>query len=299
MGLASIDAFLDLAEREPDPGPDFRTSLRRLRRGLVVAPADPERRERGAMLAFVVIAHLLFALLLRGAMRPWFPAQSREEPITVTFVSLRPPVAKPQPVVVPEPIARVPSPAHTPSLPHATNVPRTSTNAPSSALARPAALAPSAVPRADELRATVVPAVPRVDAPPSPAVLYDRTGTLQVPSVATPAAPRDLLAHRNYSYMLPGAPRADSPDFHVTPGRSPQDVVNTAGRILSSLIAGVPPRPDGNGAYVQAADRGLRMSGRDSDPCEDIALDMADVNPDDGKVREQAAARWERSCEGK
>jgi hypothetical protein len=61
--------------------------------------------------------------------------------------------------------------------------------------------------------------------------------------------------------------------------------------------AGTPP--DGNGAYVQRADRGLRMSGRDSDPCEDIALNMADVDPDDAKVREQAEARYETSCEGK
>lgn len=130
-------------------------------------------------------------------------------------------------------------------------------------------------------------------------MLYDPIGRLLVPPAPTAAAPRDLLARKHYSYMLPGAPHANSPDFRVTPGRSPQDVVNTAGRIVSGMIGGVAARPDGNGAYVQSADRGLHMSGRDSDPCEDIALDMADVNPDDAQVRERAEARYEQSCEGK
>ena len=45
-----------------------------------------------------------------------------------------------------------------------------------------------------------------------------------------------------------------------------------------------------------AADRGLWTSDRDSDPCEDIALNM--VNLEDASVRKEAEERYEQSCEG-
>ena len=304
MGLASIDAFLDLAEHESDPVVIVRSSLRRLRRG-AGAPADPERRERLATLVFVVLAHALIALLLRSAMRPWSPPQGREQPLVVTFVTLPPPVADVRPVALPEPVAHAPAravaPSHAPAVSrsqaHPVPAPRPTTFTPP-LVSVDAAAASVAATRADALHATVVPAMPGNGVTP-PAVLYNRNGTLLVPPAPTTAAPRDLLARKNYAYMLPGAPLANSPDFHVTPGPSPQDVVNTTGRILSHMLGVAAARSDGTGIYAQAADRGLRTSGRDSDPCEDIALDIADVDPDDVKLREQAEARYEQSCEDK
>jgi hypothetical protein len=78
---------------------------------------------------------------------------------------------------------------------------------------------------------------------------------------------------------------------------SPQDAVNAAARIVGGLIGGVAARPDQNGIVLTAPDRGLRTSNRDSDPCEDIALDMADLNAS-AREREQAEDRYERNCEG-
>lgn len=98
--------------------------------------------------------------------------------------------------------------------------------------------------------------------------------------------------------MLPGGARANSPDFHVRPGISPQGVVDAIGKAISGSIAGVAARPDGNGLVQVASDRGLRTSGRDTDPCQDIAQDMMDVDPGDTHAREQSEQRYQRSCEG-
>jgi hypothetical protein len=97
--------------------------------------------------------------------------------------------------------------------------------------------------------------------------------------------------------MLPGGARKNSLDFHVHDDPSPQDAVNTAARIVGGLIGNVAARPDQNGIVLAAPDRGMRTSGRDTDPCQDIALDEVDLNAS-AKEREQADDRYARNCEG-
>lgn len=97
--------------------------------------------------------------------------------------------------------------------------------------------------------------------------------------------------------MLPGGARKGSPDFHVRDDPSPQDAVNAAAGIVSGLIGGVAARPDLNGIVMSAPGTGMRTSGRDTDPCDDIALDAADLGAS-AKEREQASDRLERNCQG-
>lgn len=96
--------------------------------------------------------------------------------------------------------------------------------------------------------------------------------------------------------MLPGAPRSDSPDFHVRDDPSPQDIVNPVlAFVAQSLANGRRARPDAHGLVNVAADRGMRMSGWNSDPCEDITQSLVDP---DAKAREEATERYAQSCEG-
>lgn len=130
--------------------------------------------------------------------------------------------------------------------------------------------------------------------------LYDITGKPRLPPPPSPfPTPRDLLARRPASPMLPGAPGPHSPDFHVQADVAPRDAVDRAGRILGGLIANadaVRSSVDGNGALVMAPDRGVRTSDRWSDPCQDIEQDT--LNLDDAKIREQADEHYQASCEG-
>ena len=288
--MASFDDFLDLAGRGPVPARPVRASLQRVRPRQPGA-ADRERRHRAVILAGVALAHLLLGLMLREAMRPSPQAEGRDDHLIVTFIVRVPPAPRVEPAAAP------PAPSRIARAPHSTQA----TGPPHAPLAthRDARGA---------LQAVDVSAPPGSFAPPGPSgaiattpappvSLYGPDGRLRVPPAASPATPRNLLERRSAAWMLPGAPRPDSPDFYVTRGKSPQDYVNGTARILSGLIAGVPSRPDGNGMVPAIADRGLRMSGRDSGPCEDLAIDLADVDPDHVKVREQAQERWEKTCE--
>ena len=274
MRLASIDAFWDLASREPAPKPALRLSLRRLAPLAAVTPDQRAidqraRRQNALILAGIALLHVLLLLGLRIAMQPPQFVRTREvAPLQITFIErpvpviVKPPPAVPQPRVTPTPQRFVPRPD---ALQAVTIAPRT------------------------------VPAP--VVAPPPKASLYGTDGAAQVPAAPTFTPPRDPLARRHVDWMLPGAARKDSPDFHVRDDPSPQDAVNTVARIASGLIGGVAVRPDQNGVVLSAPDRGMRTSGRDSDPCDDIALDVADPNAS-AKEREQAGDRYERNCQG-
>jgi hypothetical protein len=276
--LASIDAFWDLAALEPASRRALRLSLRRLAPPASVAPDQRAidrraRRQNALILAGIALLHVLLLLGLRIAMQPPQFVRTREiAPLQITFIERRPALVVPKPFVsspvVPQPRA-IPTPQHV-------------------------------VPRADALQAvTIAPRtvpIPAVAQPPK-ALVSATDDETQVPAASQPAPPRDLLAHRSVDWMLPGGARKDSPNFHVRDDPSPQDAVNTTAGIVAALIGGVAARPDQNGIVLSAPDRGLRTSGRDSDPCDDIALDTVDLNAS-AKEREQAGDRLERHCQG-
>ncbi len=231
------------------------------------------------ILGGVALLHVLFVLALRAAMHPLAAAHHEvSTPLQITFIERRPALVVPTHIVTP------PAPV----------VPR-------HALLQPRSLPQTQpiAPRMDALQAvTIESSVKPVETAPPRAVLFDTDGALRVSQAPQPSHPRNLLAHRNVSFMLPGGARTNSPDLHVRPDLSPQSVVNSAGRVVSQLLGNAArvERTDSDGVAPMAADRGLRTSGRDSDPCEDIALDMVDLN--DAKARDQAEARYEKSCEG-
>jgi len=274
--LASIDAFWDLASREPAPKPALRLSLRRLGSPASVTPDQRAidqrtRRQNALILIGIALLHVLLLLALRAVMQPPRFVGAREAaPLQITFIE-RPALVVPKPIVAP------------PAVPRPRAIPTQQ----------------RFVPRTDALQAvTIQPRVPvPVVAQPPKAQLYSSDGALLVPPEPTQTPPRDLLAHRSASAMLPGAPRRDSPDFHMRDDPSPQDAVNTGLAIVAGLMSHAAPRPDQNGIVLSAPDRGLRTSGRESDPCDDIALDTIDLNAS-AKEREQAGDRLERNCQG-
>lgn len=221
------------------------------------------------IIGVVVLLHVVLLLALRAAMQPAPMIRSVESaPLQITFIERHASPIQPAP--------RIPPP-----IPHSPFMPRPS------------------VPPADALQAvTIAPRVAPDEPAPPKASLYSSDGALLTPDAPTQPLPRDLMSHRSASWMLPGQGRVHSPDFHVRPGISPQDVVNTAGRVISGLLANSAnaTRSDINGITPTAADRGLRTSDRDSDPCEDIALNM--VNLEDAGMRKEAEERYEQSCEG-
>jgi len=275
--LASIDAFWDLAALEPASKPALRLSLRRLAPPASHSPDQRAidqrtKRQNTLILAGIALLHVLLLLGLRAAMQPPQVARTREAtPLQITFIERRPAavVAKP---VVPQPAVPLPRVTPTPQR---------------------------FVPRTDALQAVTI--QPRVPVPvatqPPKALLYGSDGAPLAPAAPTWTPPRDPLARRHVSFMLPGGARSDSPDFHVRDDPSPQDAVNTAARIVGGLISHVAPRPDQNGIVLSGPDRGMRTSGRDSDPCDDIALDSVDLNAS-AKEREQADDRLARNCQG-
>ena len=268
--MASIDAFWDLAAREPAPNRTLRASLRCLH---AVATSTTDRsatKQRTLILIGIALLHVLMLLALRAAMHPPKFAHTREAaPLQITFIERQPALVVPKPIVVP-PVQQ----------PRTTPTPQ------------------RFVPRPDALQAvTIAPRPAPVAAGPPKALLYSAEGKLLAPTAPASNPPRDLLAHRSVDWMLPGGARKNSPDFHVRDDPSPQDAVNTAARIVSGLIGGVAARPDQNGIVLSAPDRGLRTSDRGSDPCDDIAVDTVDLNAS-AKEREQAEERYERNCQG-
>ncbi len=274
--MASIDAFWDLAACEPPSKPVLRMSLLRCGQDATSKTDRRAAHERTLILTGIALLHALFMLVLLSAMRPMPRVHQRQDlPLQITFIERHATVDP----VVPAPTTMSP-PIPQPQTPHPL-------------------LSQRMTPRTDALQAVEMPPRPQsVDVTPQRASLYDATGALQVPAAAAPPPRRDLLAHRSAAWMLPGAARADSPDFHVRAERSPRDVINSAGGMVSGLLANGARvmRTDSDGVAPVVADRGVRTSGRDTDPCEDIALDMTDLA--DAKVREQAEERYEQSCEG-
>jgi hypothetical protein len=275
--LANIDAFLEFADQSSDPKPPRRASLRWVmaRRGVF---SDASRRERVLAALAVVAIEIATVFFLRGAMRTVHDrSRGADVPLIVTFIT------RPRNETVEAAAARPPT---------------------ATAKLKPVMtiLAPRLVRRDDALRAVIVPPPPtQVHATPadqpSTVHLYNPDGELVLPSAPFTPPPRDLLAHRDASYMIPGAARSDSPDFHVRPGLAPRDVVNRAGRILSGLIGNAGKGvADSTGQPVPVADRGVRTSGRDSDPCEDLAIDRLDL--DDPDRAEQADERYAQFCQG-
>ena len=277
--MASIDAFWELAAGESVSKTAQRVSLRRLAPAAMPVIDRRAERQRAWILVGVALLHALFLLALRAAMHPLAVVHHEAStPLQITFIERRPALVVPTHIVTP------PAPVVTPQ---ALLQPRS--------LPQPQRIAP----RTDALQAvTIESPVKPVETTPPRAVLFDTDGALRVSQTPQPSHPRNLLAHRNVSFMLPGGARSNSPDFHVRPGLSPQSVVNSAGRAVSQLIGNAArvERTDSDGVAPVVADRGLRTSGRDSDPCEDIALDMVDLN--DAKTRDQAEEQYEQSCEG-
>lgn len=276
MRLASIDAFWDLASREPASKPALRLSLRWLTPPVSVTPGQRAidqrtKRQNASILIGIAVLHVLLLLGLRAAMQPPQVTRTREAtPLQITFIERRPALLVPKPTV-PQPA--VPQPRVTPT-------PR------------------RFVPRTDALQAvTIQPKVPVPVVTQPKALLYSSDGTLLAPAAPTWTPPRDPLARRHVSWMLPGGARKGSPDFHVRDDPSPQDAVNTAARIVGGLIGNVAARPDQNGVVLGAPDRGMHTSGRESDPCDDLALDSVDLNAS-AKEREQADDRLARNCQG-
>lgn len=241
MRLASIDAFWDLAACAPVPKDATRASLRRLRPAAVSTIDPSATRERLLIIAVVVLLHVALMLALRAAMQPAPMAHPVTlMPLQITIIERR--------VMLIQPAPRTPPP-----MPHSLFAPR-----------------PSAL-RADALQAVVIAprVVPSPDTPPTNALLYDRDGTMHLPS-ASASAKRDPFAWRSPSAKLPGADsRGNAPE--VRAGRSPQQTVELVGALLF-----------GGGHY---------------DPCQGIELQM--VNLDDADARAEAEARYERSCEGR
>ena len=269
--MASIDAFLDFAAREPAPERAVRASLRRLRPSAAMPAIRGIQWERSLILAAVVVLHVLLFLGLRALMRPDTATHDAAlAPFQIIFIDRRD-----APL---QPAMRIQR-----SIPHSSPMPR------QSALHVDALQAVTIAPRAAVTE----------HAQPDHVSLYGPDGALLAPDVPTRSPPRDLMVHRSVSWMLPGGGRVHSPDFHVRQGTSPQDVVNTAGRVIGALMgnAANATRSDINGITPTAADRGLRTSDRDSDPCEDIELNM--VNLEDADARKEAEERYEQSCEGR
>ena len=264
MRLASIDAFWDLAALDPPSRPALRHSLRRLAPPAAVTPDQRAidqvaRRQDALILVGVALLHVLMLLGLRALMQPPRHVNTREvTPLQVTFIETRPALVLPKPIVAP-PVVPQPRVMATPQ---------------------------QFVPRTDALQSVAIPPA----TVPMPAVA-------QPPAAPLAAPPRDLLAHRSVDWMLPGGAKKNSPDFQVRDDPSPQNAVNTVARVASVLIGNVAARPDQNGIVLSAPDRGVRTSGRDSDPCDDIAIDIVDVNAS-AKEREQAGDRYERNCQG-
>jgi hypothetical protein len=268
--LASIDAFWELAANEPAPKPVLRMSLVRLGSAASSNTNPSDARQRRLILLGVALLHVLFLLILREAMRPVLPDRSRASvPMQITFIERRPALKRPKPSVPVPPSPRPRQPA----------------------VAQTVARRPDTSPVL-----TIVAAPQPVEVAPPKAALFDSDGALRAPPASTSDHPRDLLAHRDASFMLPGGARKNSPDFHVRDDPSPQGVVNSIGLGISkSMGIAFAARPDTHGVLGVAPDRGVRTSDRDSDPCQDLAQDRLD--PSDEKARDEAEARYEKACE--
>lgn len=273
--MASIDAFWELAESEPARRPAIRLSLLRLAPGDRSTIDADETRQRKLILFAIAALHVLFLFALWAAMRPQ-PAMriARDIPMQITIIERH------APAIVQKPLVTV--------------VPRVQPT--------PVALPPNITKRPQALQVVTIvrkaAAVAPQTASAPPPLIYDAGGAPVIPESSAPPPTRDLLAHRSVSHMLPGGARPNSVDFHVRDGVSPEQVVNVTGRILSGLIAnashaGVNP----NGMVTVAAGRGLRTSGRDTDPCDDVALDAMDLGAD-SKAREDADQRQQDDCVG-
>jgi len=283
--LASIDAFWDLAAQESAPKPVLRMSLVRLGSPATTKTDQSEARQRRLILLGVALLEVLFILMLREAMRPLSSVRSADSvPMQITFIERRLAQVVPKPTVAPPP-------THPQVLPQRKSQPQS--------LPRPQPVtARTNAPHSEALQAvTIAPAVKPVVAIPPGTFLFDPGGAVHVPVAPTPDHPRDLLAHRDVSFMLPGGARKNSPDFHVRDDLAPKDVVNAGLAIAATLLAnGNAPRPDMDGLVQTRPDRGVRTSDGTSDPCQDLAQDR--IDPSDEKARDEAEERYEKACEG-
>ena len=275
--MATIDAFIEWAGRNTVVERIRPMSLKRLRQpGRAAASSRQVSFERALILAIVIVVHLLLLLELSVAMRPPDVVQTQiETPFEIAIIERHAPAIMRRPVATVAPRVQ-PAPAPLPNITE-----------------RPQALqAVTIVRKAASAKPQTATLAPHL-------LIFDANGAPLIPeSATTPSQTRDLLAHRSVSFMLPGGARPHSVDLHVRAGVSPEQVVNTAGRVLSGLLANAAQvSGDPNGVVTIAADRGLRMSGRDTDPCDDIALDAVDLNAD-SKARDAAIQRQQDSCEG-
>lgn len=184
--MASIDAFLELADGEFDLPPRTRASQRFFPPLQARRRHDPAAtRERRWIIAFVVLVDVVLLLALRWAMQVTPVARRVDDRPQLVFIEL--PRTMPPPAPAPAPLPAVPS--------RRTQVPMPPT------LVR---RAPS--PRQD-LQAVRVPTAPSgpVSSLPVDATGYTPFGRVPAPATAPP--PRDLLAHRSTAGLLPGGDR--------------------------------------------------------------------------------------------
>ncbi len=198
--MASIDAFLDFAVREP-PAQTARASLRRLRPHLASKFQNRNARERTLILAVVILMHALLFFALRAAMRP--PAVIRTEvetPFQITIIE-----RSPKPRITPPPVE--------PRKPHA-DFARVPTHG-------------------DALRAVEI--APRQETPasssPGALQIYDARGALRVPPTAVYRPPTTEFARHFDSRALPGMDsHGRAPE--VRAGPSPQKIIEGVGALL-------------------------------------------------------------------
>jgi len=199
--LASIDAFLELAEASSDPKPWPRASMRCAGGH---PRSDARRRERMIAVLIVVVVEGVMLLVLRVVMRPvaW-QSRADDRPILISFVTL------PKARVAPAPILARPAVASPPGAIAAT--PRTV----------PQREAPRAATAPRPARTTTTPALP------TPTVrFYSRDGELLLPPAPRTNAPIDLQAHRSMDGQLPGSSDAAVADFHVNTDSRTKRVVD-------------------------------------------------------------------------
>jgi len=190
--LASIDAFLKLAETSSDPKSWPRASMRRARaHGL--PRSDAQRRERMIAVLIVIAVEVVMLLVLRAVMRPvaW-DSRTGDRPVLISFVTL------PKARVAPPPVVARPAVASPPGAVAATPF-KLSHREASRAVTTPAPVQTAATP-----------------APPTPTVqFYSRDGDLLVPPAPSETRAIDLQEHRSMERLLPGNSNAARADFHV------------------------------------------------------------------------------------
>lgn len=216
--MASIDAFLELADGEFDLPPRTRASQRFFPPPQARGERDPAAiRERRWIIAFVVLVDVVLLLALRWAMQVTPAARRVDDRPQLVFIDLPRALPPPPPAPLPAVASR------------RTQVPMPPT------LVRPAP------PPRQDLQAVRVPTAP---SGPVSSLSVDATGYTpfgRVPAPATAPPPRDLLAHRSTAGLLPGG---DRPYRAALPVQASK--LDKAVRAIQALTGGGPydPCPD-------------------------------------------------------